>query len=66
MSQTMSNLLAAWLIATASVGAIVLLHDTVQDAEAIGRVDPAKPVSARPALQQRFPPELDDGSQRGD
>jgi len=65
MSQTMSNLLAAWLIATASVGAIGLLHETVQDAEAIGRVDPAKPISARSA-PPRFLPELDFGRHRGD
>ena len=66
MSHSLSNLLAAWVIATASVGAIALLREAAPDAEAIGRVDPAKPISARPALQQRLLPELDDGSQPRD
>jgi len=59
MSQSRSNLFAAWLIATACIGAIALMRETVPGAEATGRVDPAKPMSARQAPQQRFRPDVD-------
>lgn len=64
MSQSLPNLLAAWLIAAACIGTVALLRETVPDAEATGRVDPAKPMSARHA--ERFLPELDYRRHRGD
>ena len=47
MSQSLSALLAVWLIAAACVGTIALLQATVPGIEAVGRIDPSRPSSAR-------------------
>jgi hypothetical protein len=52
MQQSLSNLLAAWLIAAACIGTVALSQETVPDAEATGRVDPASPASVRPMARQ--------------
>jgi hypothetical protein len=48
MSPSLSNLLAAWLIAGTCIGAVSLLQEPLPAAEAIGRADPATPASTRP------------------
>ena len=48
MSTSLSNLLAAWLIAGASIGAVSVLQNAVPMVEAVGRIDPATPASTRP------------------
>jgi hypothetical protein len=43
MSQSLSTLLAAWLIAAACIGTIALLQGSVPGIEAVGRIDPERP-----------------------
>jgi hypothetical protein len=45
--QSLSTLLAAWLIAAACIGTIALLQGSVPGIEAVGRIDPERPSSAR-------------------
>jgi hypothetical protein len=46
-SQSLSALLAAWLIAAACIGTLALLQTTVPGVEAVGRIDPERPSSVR-------------------
>jgi hypothetical protein len=47
MFQSLSTLLVVWLIAAACVATIALLQTTVPGIEAVGRIDPSRPSSAR-------------------
>jgi hypothetical protein len=46
-SPSLSAFLAAWLIAAACVGTLALLQGAVPGIESLGRIDPARPSSAR-------------------
>jgi hypothetical protein len=55
MSQSLSNLLAAWLIAALCIGSVSLLREPIQRAVAIDRTDPAIPAGVRPVPRQYLP-----------
>lgn len=47
MSQSQSELLAAWLIAAVCIGAVTLWQETVPDAQAVSRIDSSSRSIAR-------------------